>query len=273
MIVTTLGTGSPLPDPNRAGPATLVQAAGKHLLFDAGRGVLMRLAAAMVAPGMLDALLLTHLHSDHTTDVNDVITTRWVQSFAPMPLTVVGPEGTTRWIDRTMAVLQDDIGYRLAHHEDLTWQPENLVTDVRDGVALDLEGVRVVAAPTNHAPVHPTVGYRVEAEGKVVAIAGDTIPCEGLDAICADADVYVQTVIRADIVQQMPIKRFTDILDYHSSVEDAARTAARHGVRTLVLTHPVPAPPIGQGQEWVDLAAAHFDGEIVLAEDMTRIEA
>ena len=137
MIVTTLGTGSPLPDPNRAGPATLVQAAGKHLLFDAGRGVLMRLAAAMVAPGMLDALLLTHLHSDHTTDVNDVITTRWVQSFAPMPLTVVGPEGTTRWIDRTMAVLQDDIGYRLAHHEDLTWQPENLVTDVRDGVALD----------------------------------------------------------------------------------------------------------------------------------------
>ena len=77
MIVTTLGTGSPLPDPNRAGPATLVQAAGKHLLFDAGRGVLMRLAAAMVAPGMLDALLLTHLHSDHTTDVNDVITTRW----------------------------------------------------------------------------------------------------------------------------------------------------------------------------------------------------
>ena len=142
-----------------------------------------------------------------------------------------------------------------------------------DGVALDLEGLRVVAAPTNHAPVHPTVGYRVEAEDRVVAIAGDTIPCEGLDALCAGADVYVQTVIRADIVQQMPIKRFTDILDYHSSVEDAARTAARHGVRTLVLTHPVPAPPIGQGQEWVDLAAAHFDGEIVLAEDMTRIEA
>ncbi|MEY3361498.1 MAG: hypothetical protein RL531_1217 [Actinomycetota bacterium] len=273
MIVTTLGTGSPLPDPNRAGPATLVQAGGKHLLFDAGRGVLMRLAGAMVAPGMLDALLLTHLHSDHTTDVNDVITTRWIQSFAPLPLTIVGPEGTAPWIDRTMAVLTDDVGYRLAHHEDLTWQPENLVTEARDGVVLELDGVRVIAKPTDHAPVHPTVGYRIEAEGKAVAIAGDTIPCAGLDELCAGADVYVQTAIRADVVRNIPVQRFTDILDYHSSVEDAARTAARHGVRTLVLTHPVPAPPIGQGQEWVDLAAEHFDGEIVLAEDMTVIEA
>ena len=170
-------------------------------------------------------------------------------------------------------MLTDDIGYRLAHHEDLTWRPENLVTDARDGVVFDADGVRVIAKPTDHAPVHPTVGYRVEAEGKVVAIAGDTIPCAGLDELCAGADVYVQTVIRADIVKNIPVQRFTDIMDYHSSVEDAARTAARHGVRTLVLTHPVPAPPIGQGQEWVDLAAAHFAGEIILAEDMTAIEA
>jgi hypothetical protein len=77
---------------------------------------------------------------------------------------------------------------------------------------------------------------------------------------------------RADIVKNIPVQRFTDIMDYHSSVEDAAQTAARQGVRTLVLTHPVPAPPIGQGQDWVDLAAAHFDGEIILAEDMTAIE-
>ena len=103
--------------------------------------------------------------------------------------------------------------------------------------------------------------------------SGDTIPCEGLDTICADADVYVQTVVRADIVRNIPVQRFTDILDYHSSVEDAARTAARNGVRTLVLTHPVPAPPIGQGQEWVDLAAEHFDGRILLAEDLTAVEA
>ena len=151
-----------------------MQAGGKTLLFDAGRGVLMRLAGAMVAPGMLDALLLTHLHSDHTTDVNDVITTRWIQSFAPLPLTIVGPEGTSGWIDRTMAMLTDDIGYRLAHHEDLTWQPENLVTEARDGVAFEADDVRVVAKPTNHAPVHPTVGYRVEADGTKTRVSKRT---------------------------------------------------------------------------------------------------
>ena len=121
--------------------------------------------------------------------------------------------------------------------------------------------------------VIPDSAAEKPSQGKVVAIAGDTIPCAGLDELCAGADVYVQTVIRADIVKNIPVQRFTDIMDYHSSVEDAAQTAARQGVRTLVLTHPVPAPPIGQGQDWVDLAAAHFDGEIILAEDMTAIEA
>ena len=77
MHVTLLGTGSPIPDPHRAGPATLVTAGGQHLLFDCGRGVVMRLAGAASGPAALHALFLTHLHSDHTTDLNDVVTTRW----------------------------------------------------------------------------------------------------------------------------------------------------------------------------------------------------
>ena len=78
MEVVLLGTGSPIPDPNRGGSAILVRAAGATLLVDCGRAVVMRLAAAGVLPPMLDRVLLTHLHSDHITDLNDVITTRWV---------------------------------------------------------------------------------------------------------------------------------------------------------------------------------------------------
>ena len=78
--VTLLGTGSPLPDPNRAGPATLIQAGGEHYLVDAGRGVLMRLTAAGVPANQLTALLITHLHSDHITDLNDVITSQWIST-------------------------------------------------------------------------------------------------------------------------------------------------------------------------------------------------
>lgn len=278
MRITLLGTGSPLPDPNRAGPATLVEAGGLQLLFDCGRGVLMRLAAAgLPSPALLAAQFLTHLHSDHVSDFNDVVTTRWVTSPAPSPLVVVGPPGTERFADRTLEMLTDDIGYRIAHHEDLQWQPGVEVTEVLDGPvtldALSAAGVSVTAAATDHRPVAPTVGYRVEHDGAVVAIAGDTVPCEGLDALVAGADVYVQTVIRDDIVRQVPMQRFQDICDYHSSVADAARTAARGGVRTLVLTHMVPAPPPGGADEWIALAREHFDGEVLAPDDLGVIDA
>lgn len=273
MDVILLGTGSPLPDPNRAGPATLVRAGGRDLLFDCGRGVLMRSAAVWSGAAQFARVLLTHLHSDHTTDFNDLVTSRWALSPVPSPLPVVGPPGTEAYVGRVLDMLSDDIGYRMAHHDDLTEAPGVEVQEVLDGVVLDEGGVRIVAAPTDHAPVHPTVGYRVEADGAAVVIAGDTVPCEGLDRLCAGADVYVQTVVRPSLIAQVPFQRLQDILDYHSSIEDAATTAARAGVRTLVLTHPVPAPPPGTEQEWIDEARAHFDGEVVLADDLTTVHA
>lgn len=266
--VVTLGTGSPIPDPHRAGAATLVRVDGRQLLFDCGRAVVMRLAGAGSLPLLLDAVLLTHLHSDHTTDLNDVITTRWIMAPTEAPLPVVGPPGTQRFVDRTLEVLTDDVGYRRAHHADLGWDPSCAVTEVLDGLAWEADGVRVTAAPTDHRPVAPTIGYRVEAGGRVVAIAGDTVPCAGLDRICAGADVYVQTVLRADLVRGVPSPRLQDVLDYHSTCEDAGRTAAAAGVKTLVLTHPVPPPAPGTEAQWVDAAAAHFSGEIVLAHDL-----
>jgi ribonuclease Z len=271
MDVVTLGTGSPIPDPNRAGAATLVRAGGKTLLFDCGRGVVMRLAAAGVFPPMLDRQFLTHLHSDHIADFNDVVTTRWVMAPVENPLPVTGPPGTGAFVERTLAMLADDVHYRLEHHADLNWSPSCEIVEVTDGIAWEADGVRVVAAPTDHRPVVPTIGFRIEAEGKVVAIAGDTVPCDGLDRLCADADVYVQTVIRPELVRSVPSPRFQDILDYHSTCEQAGKTAARNGVGTLVLTHQVPPPAPGSESEWIAEAAAHFDGEVVSAHDLWSI--
>jgi ribonuclease Z len=272
MKVTTLGTGNPLPDPARAGAASLVEAAGQQLLVDCGRGVLMRLAAAGVGMGQVTAVFLTHLHSDHVNDFNDVVTTHWIGSFAPTPLRVIGPPGTQAFVDATLAMLGDDIGYRMDHHDDLTWSPDVQVTEVTDGVAYESGAVRVLAAPTDHKPVHPTVGFRFEHDGRSIVCAGDTVPCEGLDRLCAGADVYVQTVARRSAVEAIPVPRFQDILDYHSDLEQAGSTAARAGVGTLVLTHLIPGPPPGTEQEWVDEAAQHFDGRIVAAEDLTVVE-
>ena len=131
---------------------------------------------------------------------------------------------------------------------------------------------------TDHRPVDPSIGFRIEHDGKVAALAGDTIPCAGLDEMCLHADIYVQTVIRDDMVKQVaPLlpnsQRFLDILDYHSTVGQAGQTAARNNVKTLMLTHCVPAVQPGQEGEWIALASAHFSGHIVLGPDLTAHEA
>jgi ribonuclease Z len=128
-----------------------------------------------------------------------------------------------------------------------------------------------MTAATVHAPVKPTIGYRLEHGGVAAALVGDTIPCDGVDDLAAGADAYVQTVIRRDLVEQAPNEMLHDILDYHSSVVDAARAAARCGVKRLVLTHMVPAPTPEQYPDWVARAADHFDGEIVIGDDLTTV--
>lgn len=271
--VVLLGTGNPLPDRDRAGAATLVRAGERTILVDAGRGVCMRLVAVGALPFMLDAALLTHLHSDHICDLNDVITTQWVMCPVPKPLRIFGPPGTQAVVDAIVAMLQPDVGYRLAHHADLTWEPQLEVVEITPGIVLDEEGVRVTAAPTDHRPVEPTVGYRIEFDGKAVVLAGDTVPCTGLDDLCRGADIYVQSVLRDDLVRMVPMPRFVDTIDYHSTVLQAAQTAARAGVGTLVLTHQVPTPAPGSADEWIAIAREHFSGEIVFGEDLTAVSA
>jgi ribonuclease Z len=273
IAITLLGTGSPMPSPDRAGPATLVSAGDEHYLVDAGRGVLMRLAALGLGAPNLAAVLLTHLHSDHITDLNDVITTRWVMTFEPSPLTIVGPVGTQAVVDHILASLEPDVGYRIAHHADLEAPPEVEVIEVTEG-PIELPGaVAIRCAPTDHKPVEPSVGFRFDHDGAAVVVAGDTVPCAGLDELCAGADALVHTVIRKDIIANLPLQRIKDTLDYHSSPEEAAQTAARGGVGTLVLTHYVPPIPTGgTGDDWKALAAQHFAGTVELGDDLHRIE-
>lgn len=275
LTITLLGTGSPMPDPNRAGPATLVSTTtDEHFLVDAGRGVLMRLAAAGVGVDRLSAVLLTHLHSDHITDLNDVITTRWIMTFEPTPLTIVGPPGTQHVVDHIVESLGPDIGYRLDHHEDLSsygFTPLRVI-EVADG-PVDLgTAATVETAPTDHRPVHPTIAFRIEHDRASVVAAGDTLPCDGLDRVSRGAGALVHTVIRKDIIENVPMQRMKDTLDYHSSPAEAAQTAKRAGDGTLVLTHYVPAVPPGGGDDWRALAAEHFDGPIELGDDLHRIE-
>ncbi len=205
MDVVLTGTGSPLPDANRAGPSTLVKAGDTHILVDAGRGVVMRMTGAGSLPAFLGGVLITHLHSDHICDLNDVITTHWIMTRESGPLAIYGPPGIAQFVERQMHALEPDIGYRLAHHEQLTTGPQIEVTELEPGDEFNINDVHVTTAATVHAPVKPTVGYRLTHEGSSVAIVGDTIPCDGVDQLAAGADAYVQTVIRRDLIQALSL--------------------------------------------------------------------
>jgi len=272
--ITLLGTGSPIPDPNRAGPSTLVQAGGQVFLVDCGRGVLQRAAAIGLGANALSALLLTHLHSDHIADLGDLLITRWVTTFGPdpEPLPIIGPPGTAAVVEATLKAFGPDIGYRIAHHDDLTAPPPVEVHEYTQGPVWDRDGVSIQVAPTDHRPVAPTIGFRIEAGGTSVVLAGDTVPCASLDELAAHADALVHTAIRKDLISLLPQQRIKDICDYHSSVQEAAATAKRANVGTLVLTHYVPGIAPGQEEQWRGLAAAEFDGPIALGDDLHRVE-
>src|SRR5262249_45941667 len=156
--------------------------------------------AAGVVPPMLHAVLMTHLHSDHLTDLNDVITTHWVMCPGPVTLNIYGPPGTQEVVNGILAMLGPDMKYRMAHHDDLKWKPQLEVHEVTPGESFEIGATVVKVGQTNHRPVEPTVAFRVEEDGKSVALGGDGVPCDGLDEICADADAYVQTVLREDFV-------------------------------------------------------------------------
>ena len=261
LTITLLGTGTPLPDADRAGPATLIEGGGQSFLVDAGRGVLMRVTAAG-GSSLLDDIerLLEKAASPKSG------------TFEPTPLNIVGPPGIAAVVEAILASLGSDICYRMAHHDDLTERPMVSVTEVTNG-PVPLPGpVRVSCAPTDHRPADPSIGFRFDHEGAAVVTAGDTVPCAGLDGLCQGAQALVHTAIRKDVIAEIPIPRLLDVLDYHSSPEEAAQTAQRAAMDTLVLTHYMPAFPSGGGEDWRARTAEHFDGTIELGDDLHRVE-
>jgi ribonuclease Z len=186
-------------------------------------------------------------------------------------ITIYGPVGLDFVVTKMMEMLSLDVGYRMDHHDDLNEPPVVNVVEVTPGDTFSIGDVSVRVGATNHQPVEPTVAFRLEHDGTSVVLGGDGIPCAALDELCAGATAYVQTVLRDDIVKLFPLPRFQDILDYHSTVEQAAQTATKAGVQTLILTHYVPGIAPGQEDEWRAIAAAHFSGDIVLGDDLTSV--
>lgn len=276
--VTITGTGTPLYVPHRAGAGVLIVHGDTALQFDTGQATRLRMSEAGFDISQLDAVFITHHHSDHLIGLADVLTTRWMQmhrsSVAPLP--VFAPDGIAADIaEGVLDVWADEIDMRMAHVS----YPNRPEPDVRRFTAsaeiaeVSRHGqVLVSSGLVDHPPVVPAVGYRIETPDGVVAVSGDTRVCDGLENLCDGADIAVCEVIRLaglDGVLSNPEK----IAHYHAEIGQLGAMAERAAVRHLVLTHLIPPPETDeQKQDFVDdLRAAGFSGVITVADDLTQV--
>lgn len=279
------GSGSPMPDAERAGPCIAVLAGRSGFVFDAGSGSIRKLGRMGFPMDRLDAAFLTHLHSDHFDGLGELMLQAWMAGGRDTPLPVYGPDGIERVVAGILEAYTIDRGYRIAHHGEAVARPGGFGGEAR-AVAPEPQGsviyrdggVTVRALPVDHAPVDRALAYRIDYAGRSLVISGDTVKSPRLARFAADADVLFHDALNPRMVGRIgrqlaargnadAAKIMADIPGYHASPKDAAQVAAAAGVRQLVLYHLVPAPP-ARLMEPVFLGEAreHF-GEIELARD------
>lgn len=283
------GTGSPLPDPQRAGPCAAVIAGNRLYAIDSGEGASRTLGRAQFPLGRLDGLFLTHFHSDHIDGLGPLMLLRWTQSSAREPLPVHAPAGVEAVIAGFNAAYATDNGYRVAHHGAAIVPPSGagaravpFALPPEDGspvVVLRDGDLTVSAFRVDHDPVSPAVGYRFDYKGRSIVISGDTAASSAVTRNARGADLLLHEALQPRLVAALTrgleargaagtAKITRDILDYHATPEEAAETARDAGVDMLILTHIVPPlPSRAFHPAFLGDAPSRYAGPIVVGED------
>jgi ribonuclease Z len=280
--VTLLGTGSPAPVMDRFGPGVLVQAGGLNLLVDCGRGVTQRLTQAGVRIGGIDALFLTHLHSDHVVGIPDLWLTGWLESSYAQrrgPFRVYGPAGTRNLVAGLTTAYDWDIKTRTSDQRLDPANVEAVATEFSEGVVFDRGGVRVMAIEVDHGPlIKPAYAFRVEFGGRSVVVSGDTRFSEHLIARASGTDLLVHQVAAAREAL-VGVPAFKAILDHHTKPEEAGVVFSRVKPKLAVFYHFVllgsPTVPAVTVKDVFEMTRKTYSGPLLVGEDLMafRIDA
>ena len=251
---------------------TLVEANGEKLLFDCGRGVLLRLTEAGVPIESVDKLFITHLHSDHVIDIPDLLLTPWAnRSPRKVPLQVWGPDGTVNMMNHLEQAFAFDIHIR--RDVDEKFMPEGIKVsahDIKQGVIYESNGVKVTAFLVDHGPVKPAFGYRVDFGGHSVALSGDTRPTDNLVQFSKGVDVLIHETLDPDRFKSAAFQQTKEqqaaIINHHTMPEQAGEIFARVKPKLAVFSHAEQAPTI------LDKARKTYSGPMELGEDLMVIE-
>lgn len=242
--VVMLGTGTPNADPDRSGPALAIVVNGESYLVDAGPGVVRRAALAArvdslpaLTPPKLTRVFLTHLHSDHTTGLPDLLLTPWVLE-RTAPLSVYGPPRTKRMVDLLAQAYADDIKIRLTGGE-----PSNktgyraIAHDVKPGVVYRDSNVTVTAFKVPHGKWENAYGYVFQTRDRKIVVSGDTGPSDAVVTACNGCDVLVHEVYSAEAFKRRAPEWQAYHAAYHTSGYQLGDIATRARAKRVVFYH------------------------------------
>lgn len=282
------GSGSPMPDPARAGPCVAVVAGRQLFVVDSGPGSTRRLSLMQLPPAQVSAVFLTHFHSDHIGDLGELMLQHWGGGAATAPLPVYGPAGVEQVVAGFEQAYSLDRGYRIAHHGPKVMPPPGwggaahafaISKSGPNVVVLNEPDLQVIAFPVDHAPVEPAVGYLFVYKGRRLVVSGDTAPSLRLEAAAHGADVLTHEGLAPNLValqREAALKAgrwntaaiLHDILSYHTTPEAAAGIAQRAGVRYLLFNHIIPPlPTTALDGPFLGRAPRIFHGSIRVGQD------
>ena len=292
LSVGLCGSGSPIPSPDRAGPCTVVTA-GRHVfVVDIGEGGVRNLTRIGYGAGRVEAVFLTHFHSDHIDSLGALMLQRWASSGAATALPVYGPPGVETVTAGFNEAYKLDSGYRIAHHGPkvvppsgfgLAPHPEPLPANSGERLIYAANGLQVFAFAVDHRPVAPAYGYVFVYKGRRVVITGDTAAAKSVEQAARGADVLVHEALSVRMVAMQHdaamragrpkiAQIFNDIKGYHATPEQAADSAQRAGVKLLLLTHIVPPLPYSILEvPFVGDARSRFKGQLIVGHDGDEI--
>ncbi|WP_299079311.1 MBL fold metallo-hydrolase [uncultured Paraglaciecola sp.] len=286
------GAGSPMMDVKRSGPCTAVMAGNRVFIVDTGSSASKVLQQGRVPQANIEAVFLTHFHSDHIDGLGELIMQRWANGAHTTPLAVIAPKGVEQVVAGFNQAYAQDDAYRIAHHTAKIMPPTGsnaaaqgfeLPESGQSKRVYEQDGLVVTAFKVEHEPVSPAVGYKFEYRGRSVVISGDTVKSTNIAKFAAGVDVLLHEALskelvllinqRAKAAGRANIAKIThDILDYHASPVDAAQTAQQAKVGHLVLHHIVPPLPISTLESiFVKGVSEAYSGDFTLGKDGTFI--
>ena len=244
MILTLLGTGCPKVDHKRFGPSNLITTLNTKILVDCGSGVTQRLEQLKVSTADIDALFLTHLHSDHVIDFYQLIISSW-HSYRTKPWKIFGPIGTKKFVKRIMKAWEDERNLRIKYEQRSSIRAFNIkVTEFSDYGKIKIKDLIIEFFSVDHKPVKYAYGFNFYNKNKKLTISGDTRPCENLMKFAQKSDLLLHEVfIEGEIksVNKMRTKKtLHNVKLYHTPSTIVGKVAKISRCKKLVLTHFVP---------------------------------